>query len=128
MNHRSFYLQSKYGLMTRFLSTKIAHAKENLLTVKKNCSQNQICSEQEFAQKICSQQNFAPRICSQHRKIAHDEKPCGLGWIYTTAKFLASSQSEHGWRALLYGLSLNGWNVLGPDLPVLLPSRQVQVD
>ena len=36
------------------------------------------------------------------------------------AKFLASSQSEHGWRALLYGFSLNGWNVLGPDLPGLL--------
>jgi hypothetical protein len=35
-----------------------------LLTVKKNCSQksNQICSEQEFAQKICSQQKFAHSI------------------------------------------------------------------
>ena len=91
---------------------KFAHSKEKLLT------NIQICSEQEFAQKICSQQKFAHRICSQHRKIAHDEKPCRLGWINTRAKFLASSQSEHDWRALLYGLSLNGWNVLGPDLPV----------
>jgi hypothetical protein len=29
------------------------------------------------------------------------------------AKCLASSQSEHGWRAPLNGLSRNGWNVLG---------------
>jgi hypothetical protein len=28
------------------------------------------------------------------------------------AKCLASSQSEHGWRAPLNGLSRNGWNVL----------------
>ena len=99
MNHRSFYLQSNYGLMTCFLSTKIAHAEENLLTVKKNCSQNQICSKQKFAH----------RICSQHRKIDHNEKPCRLGWINITVKF--------GWRLLLNGLSLNGWNMLELDLP-----------
>jgi hypothetical protein len=73
--------------MTRFLST------HKLLKAKK------ICSEQEFAQKICSQQKFAHRICWQHRKTAQDEKPCRLGWINTMAKCLASSQSEHGWRA-----------------------------
>jgi hypothetical protein len=92
-----------------------------LLEAKKICSQygktaheNQICSEQEFAQKICSQQKFADRICSQHRKTAHDEKPYWLGWINTMAKCLASSQSEHaGWHAPLNGLSRNGWNVLG---------------
>jgi hypothetical protein len=89
-----------------------------LLTIKKNCSQKsnllraRICSEQEFAPKICSQQKFAHRICSQHRKTAHDEKPCWLGWINTMAKCFVSSQSEHGWRAPLNGLSRNGWNVL----------------
>jgi hypothetical protein len=42
MNCPSFYLLSKYGRMTRFLSThKLLNA-------------NKICSEQEFAQKICS--------------------------------------------------------------------------
>jgi hypothetical protein len=30
---------------------------------------------------------------------------CRLGWINTMAKCLASSQSEHGWRAPLNGLS-----------------------
>jgi hypothetical protein len=93
--------------------TQIAHSKENLLTVKKNCSQNQICSEQEFAQKNCSQQKFAHRICSQHRKTAHDGKPCRLGWINTMARCLVSSQSEHGLAGPLNGLSRNGWNVLG---------------
>jgi hypothetical protein len=50
MNCPSVYLQSKYGRMTRFLST------QKLLKSKKICSQkrkpahkNQICSEQEFA-------------------------------------------------------------------------------
>jgi hypothetical protein len=36
-----------------------------MLTVMKNCSQNQICSEQEFAQ-ICSQQKFA---CSKEKLL-----------------------------------------------------------
>jgi hypothetical protein len=91
-----------------------------LLKAKKICSQyrktaheNQICSEEEFAQKNFSQQKFAHRICLQHRKTAHDEKPCRLGWINTMAKCFVSSQSEHGWRAPLNGLSGNGWNVLG---------------
>ena len=75
--------------------------------------ENQICSEQEFAKKNCSQQKFARRICSQHRKTAHDEELCWRGWINSTAKCLASSQSAHGWRAPLNGLCRNGWNVLG---------------
>jgi hypothetical protein len=28
-------------------------------------------------------------------------------------KCFVSSQSEHGWRASINGLSRNGWNVLG---------------
>jgi hypothetical protein len=52
-------------------------------------------------------------ICSQHRKTAHDEKPCRLGWINMMAKCLASFQLEHGWHAPFNGLSRNGWNVLG---------------
>jgi hypothetical protein len=36
-----------------------------------------------------------------------------LGWINTMAKCLATSQSEHGWRAPINGLSHSGWNVLG---------------
>jgi hypothetical protein len=101
--------------MTQFLS------RQKSLEVKKICSQsrksahkNQIsCSEQEFAQKDCSQQKFAHRICSQHRKAAHNEEHCWLGWINTMAKCLASSQSAHGWRAPLNGLCRNSWNVLG---------------
>jgi hypothetical protein len=91
MNCPSVYMKSKYGRTTRFLST------HKLLKAK----------------KICSQQKFAHRICSQHRKTAHDERPCRLGWINTMAKCFVSSQSEHGWRAPLNGLSRNGWNVLG---------------
>jgi hypothetical protein len=93
--------------------TQIARSEENLLTEGKTAHKNQICSEQEFARKICSQQKFAHRICSKHRKTAHNEKPCRLGWIITMARCLASSQSEQGWRAPLNGLSRNGWNVLG---------------
>jgi hypothetical protein len=67
-----------------------------------------------FAQSKNLLQKFAHRICLQHRKTAHDEKPCRLGWINTMAKCLASSLSEHGWRAPLNnGLRHNGWNVLG---------------
>jgi hypothetical protein len=29
------------------------------------------------------------------------------------SKYLASSQTEHGWRAPLNSLSSHGWNVLG---------------
>jgi hypothetical protein len=71
---------------------------------------------QEYAQKNSSQQKFAQRICLQHRKTARDEKPCWLGWINTMAKCLASSQSEHGWRGALNGLSRNDWKVLGRTL------------
>jgi hypothetical protein len=76
--------------------TQIALSEENLLTVKKNCSQKS-----------------AHRIFLKHRKTAHNEKPCRLGWINVMAKCLASSQSEHGWRAPLNGHSRSGWNVLG---------------
>ena len=71
---------------------------------KKNWSQN----------RNCSQEKSCPLNLLPANKIAYDEKPCRLGWINTMAKCLASSQSEHGWRAPLYGLSRNGWNVLGP--------------
>ena len=57
MNCPSFYMQSKYGRMTQFLSEqncsnqrKFAHTKEKLLT------------KIRFAQKICSQQKFARSI------------------------------------------------------------------
>jgi hypothetical protein len=84
-----------------------------LLTVKKNCSQKSNLLRARICSKNCSQQKFAHRICSQHRKTAYDEKPSRLGWINMMAKCLESSQSEHGWRAPLNGLSCNGWNVLG---------------
>jgi hypothetical protein len=94
--------------MTRFLSTqncsnrrKFAHSKENLLTKIK------------FAQSKNLLKKFAHRICSQHRKTAHNDHPCRLGWINTMAKCLASSKPEHDWRAPLNGLSRYGWNVLG---------------
>jgi hypothetical protein len=62
--------------MTRFLSThKLLKAKKICSQQRKNAHKNQICSEQEFAQKICSRQKFAHRICSQHRKTAHNLKP-----------------------------------------------------
>ena len=119
MNCPSVYLQSKYGRMTRFLSThKLLNAKKICSQWRKTAHKNQSCSEQEFAPKTCSQQKFAHRICSQHRKTAHDEKPCRLGWINTMAKCFVSSQSEHGWRAPLNGLSRNGWNVLGRNFLV----------
>ncbi len=92
-----------------FYLTQIAQSEENLLTVKKNCSQK----SNLLRARICSQQKFAHRICSLHRKTAHDEKPCRIGWINTMTKCFVSSQSEHGWRAPLNGLSRNGWNVLG---------------
>jgi hypothetical protein len=99
------------------ISTQIAQSKENLLTVKKNCSQK----SNLLRARICSQQKFDHRNCLQHRKTANDEKPCRLGWINTMAKCLASSQSEHGGRAPLNSLSRNGWNVLGRTL---LPVRK----
>jgi hypothetical protein len=92
--------------------TQIAQSEENLLTVRKNCSQKSDLLRARICSKLCSQQKFAHRICSQHRKTAHDEKSCRLGWINTMAKCLASSQSELGWHAALNGLSGNGWNVL----------------
>jgi hypothetical protein len=72
--------------------------------------------------RICSQQKLAHRICSQHRKTAHDEKPCRLGLINTMDKCLASSQSEHGWRAPFNGLSCIGWNLLGQTFLCLTPA------
>jgi hypothetical protein len=78
---------------------KFAHSKEKLLTKIK------------FAPSKNLLKKFAHRICSQHRKTAHGEKPCRLGWINTMAKCFVSSQSEHG--APLNGLRRNGWNVLG---------------
>jgi hypothetical protein len=59
---------------------------------------------------------IAHRICLQQRKNAHDETPCRLGRINTTAKILASCKFEHDWRELRTVLKLNGWNVVGPDL------------
>jgi hypothetical protein len=116
MNCPSFYFQSKYGRMTQFLST------QELLKSKKICSQWRKTAHKK---QICIQQKFAHRICSQHRKTAHEEKPCRLGWINTMAKCLASSQSEHGWRAPLNGLSHNGWNVLGQTFQVHYPPGSV---
>jgi hypothetical protein len=62
----------------------------------------------------------------QHSKTAHDEKPCRLGWINTIAKCFVSSQSEHGWRAPLNGLSRNGWNVLGRTFQVKVEFVELQ--
>jgi hypothetical protein len=93
--------------------TKIAQSKENLLTIKKNCLQKSNFLRARISSKNCSQQKFAHRICLQHRKTAHNEEPCWLGWINTMAKCLASSQLAHGWRAPLNGLCCNGWNMLG---------------
>ena len=91
----NFYLHTNCSKRRKF-----AHSKEKLLTkIKFAPSKNLL--------------KFAHRICLQHRKNAHDEKPCRLGWINTMAKCFVSSQSEHGWRAPLNGLSRNGWNVLG---------------
>ena len=104
--------------------TKIAQSKENLLTIKKNCLQKSNFLRARISSKNCSQQKFAHRICLQHRKTAHNEKPCWLGWINTMAKCLASNQSEHRWCAPLNGLICNGWNVLGrtfQELPVSPP-------
>jgi hypothetical protein len=85
-----------------------AQSKEKLLTKIK------FAQSKNLLKKFAHSRNLlAAEICSQHRKTAHDEKPCQLRWINTMAKCLASSQSEHGWRALLNGLSQNGWNVLG---------------
>ncbi len=81
---------------------KFAQNKEKLLTKIKFAQSTNLL-------KICSQQKFAYRICLQHRKTAHDEKPCRLGWINTMAECLASSQSEYGWHAPLNGLNCNGW-------------------
>ena len=58
---------------------KFAHSKEKLLTKIK------FAQSKNLLKKICSQEKFAHRICSQHRKTAHDEKPCRLGWINTIA-------------------------------------------
>jgi hypothetical protein len=97
--------------------TKIAQSKENLLTIKKNCLQKSNFLRARISSKNCSQQKFAHRICLQHRKTAHNEEPCWLGWINTMAKCLASSQSAHGWRAPRNGLCRNGWNILeGPAI------------
>jgi hypothetical protein len=60
--------------------TQIAQIEEYLLTLKKNCSRK----SNLLRARICSKK-FAHRICSQHRKTAHDEKPCRLGWINTIA-------------------------------------------
>jgi hypothetical protein len=50
MNCPSFYLQSKYGRMTRFLSTQeLPKAKKICTQYWKTAHKNQICSEQEFA-------------------------------------------------------------------------------
>jgi hypothetical protein len=130
MNCPSVYMQSKYVRMTRFLSThKLLKAKKTCSPKRKTAHKNQICSEPEFAQKICSQQKFAHRICSQHRKTAHNEKPCRLGWINTMTKCFISSQSEHGWRAALNSLSRNGWNMLGQtfQLSPATPVRAVTI-
>jgi hypothetical protein len=77
--------------------TQLARSEENLLTVRKNCSQK----SNLLRARICSKNLLTAEICLQHRKTAHDEKPSWLGWINTMAKCLASSQSEHGWRAPL---------------------------
>ena len=97
MNFPSFYLQSKHGRMTQFLSTdKLLKAKKICSQKRKTAHKNQICSGQEFAQKKCSQQKFAHRICSQHRKTAHNEKPCWLGWINTMARDIQANWSTAG--------------------------------
>jgi hypothetical protein len=53
--------------------TRIAQIEENLLTVKKNCSQK----SNLLRARICSQQKFAHRICLQHRKTAHEKNLAG---------------------------------------------------
>ncbi len=70
MNCPSFYLQSKYVRMTRFLYT------HKLLKAKKICSQegktahkNQICSEQEFAQKIAHSRNLLTEFARSIEKL-----------------------------------------------------------
>ena len=80
---------------------KLAHSEDKLLTKIK------------FAQSKNMLKKFAHRICLQHRKTAHNEKPCRLGWINIMAKCLASSQSEHSWRTPLNGLSRNNWTMVG---------------
>jgi hypothetical protein len=87
MNCPSFYLQSKYGLMTQFLSVhKSLKAKNICSQWRKTAHKNQICS---FAQTNCQQQKFAHRICSQIRKTAHDEN-------------LAGSDGSTQWLNVLY--------------------------
>ena len=65
MKHRSFYLQSKYGLMTHFLPTKIAHDKEILLTVKKNCSRK----SNLLRARICSCKNLLTEFACSIEKL-----------------------------------------------------------
>jgi hypothetical protein len=63
--------------------------------------------------KISHSRNLLTEFACGIEKLLTMKNLAVLGWINMMAKCLASSQSEHGWRAPLNGLSCNGWNVLG---------------
>ena len=104
------------NLLTKFAQGQFKSHTENQnfyrICLHKKCSQK----SNLLTSRICFAK-FAHRIWFQQRKIAHNEKPCRLGWFNTTAKILASWKFEHGWRKQYTGLKLDDWNVVWPDLP-----------
>ena len=69
------------------------------------------------AKKVLTEILSAKKMLTAKRKVLTEKSLAGsLGWS-RWLKFSHRGHSEHGWHARHLGRKINGWKVLGPDLP-----------